>query len=204
MTIEEIESRFKEISNINENLSQNLIKKNKTIKQRVSTNKQKSREFGEVFTPLYLVDIMVYTKLNDINQYSHTFDFCSSFGIFTIRLMRILYNKYQMNVEEWLKNCHTFTEIQAESCAKLVYIFGPNINLYCGDSTYINYANEDERGILFWNETTKKWEHDEWVDKIIQNDIIKNNKDYLTFVFNNYKDRNKLVKFLKSIPKSNK
>lgn len=203
MTIEEIENRFKQISNLGDiDLSASLIKKEDYQKQQANTDKKKSDQFGEVFTPLYLVDIMLYSRLQGINENSFTCDLCGGYGQFTIRLMRILYNKYHMNVEEWLKNQHTFTEIQAESCAKLIYIFGPDITLYCGDTK--NITDQDEgRGIFFFNEATKKWEHDEWVDKIIQKQTIKNNKDYLTFVFNNYKDRNKLAEFLKSIKTKN-
>ena len=200
MTIDQIETRFKEIANLHDiDLSKSLLKKSDYPVQQVKTRKDKSKEFGEVFTPLFLVDIMILMKFKDLNVESKTCDLCAGYGQFTIRLMRMLYNKFHMNVEDWLKNVHTLTELQMESCAKLVYIFGPDINLYAGDSLKLEYSDENDKGILFFNEETKKWYNNELVDELIHKDIVKNNLKLLIFVFENNTNSEKLQKLLDRI-----
>ena len=191
--IEQIESRFKEISNLPDiDLSKSLIKKTDYPIQQVKTRKDKSKDFGEVFTPLFLVDIMIYLKFKELTPETITCDLCAGYGQFTIRLMRILYNKFKINVEDWLKNIHTLTELQMESCAKLVYIFGPDINLYAGDSLKLEYSDENDKGILFYNEKEKKWYNNEIVTKLIHIPIVKNNLKILTFIFENNTNKKKL------------
>lgn len=52
MTIDQIETRFKEIANLYDiDLSKSLIRKSDYPIQQVKTRKDKSKEFGEVFTP---------------------------------------------------------------------------------------------------------------------------------------------------------
>ena len=137
---------------------------------------------------------MIHMKIKDINPQSKTCDLCAGYGQFTIRLMRILYNKFHMNVEDWLKNVHTMTELQMESCAKLVYIFGSDINLYAGDSLKLEYSDENDKGILFFNEENKRWYNNKLVDELIYKNIVKNNLKLLIFIFENYKNENKLLK----------
>ena len=195
MTINQIETRFKEVANLqNIDLTKSLIRKADYPIQQVKTRKEKSKAFGEVFTPLFLVDAMIYMKFKDITPQSKTCDLCAGYGQFTIRLMRILYNKFKMDVEEWLKNVHTFTELQMESCAKLVYIFGPNINLYAGDSLKLNYSDENESGILFFDEENKKWYNNKLVDELIHKNVVKNNLKLLIFIFENNTNIDKLKK----------
>ena len=195
MTIDQMEKRFKEIADLhNIDLTKSLIRKSDYQIQQVKTRKDRSKEFGEVFTPLFLVDIMILMKFKEINIKSKTCDLCAGYGQFTIRLMRMLYNKFHMNVEEWLKNIHTLTELQMESCAKLVYIFGPDINLYAGDSLKLEYSDENDKGILFFNEETKKWYNNEFVDELIHIKYVKNNLKLLTFIFENNQNSEKLQK----------
>ena len=173
MTIDQIETRFKEVAKLYDiDLTKSLIRKKDYPIQQVKTRKEKSKEFGEVFTPLFLVDIMIYMKFKEINPKTKTCDLCAGYGQFTIRLMRILYNKFHMNVEDWLKNVHTMTELQMESCAKLVYIFGSDINLYAGDSLKLEYSDENDKGILFFNEENKRWYNNKLVDELIYKNII--------------------------------
>ena len=195
MTIDQIEKRFKEITELHDiDLTKSLIKKGDYKVQQVKTRKEKSKNFGEVFTPLFLVDIMILMKFKEMTPETKTCDLCSGYGQFTIRMMRMLYNKFHMNVEEWLKNVHTLTELQMESCAKLVYIFGPDINLYAGDSLKLEYSDENDKGILFFNEETKKWYNNELVDELIHIKRVKNNLQLLTFIFENNKNSKKLQK----------
>ena len=193
MTIDQIEKRFKEITELHDiDLTKSLIKKADYKVQQVKTRKEKSKNFGEVFTPLFLVDIMILMKFKEMTPETKTCDLCSGYGQFTIRMMRMLYNKFHMNVEEWLKNVHTLTELQMESCAKLVYIFGPDINLYAGDSLKLEHSDENDKGILFFNEETKKWYNNELVDELIHIKRVKNNLKLLTFIFENNQNSEKL------------
>ena len=195
MTIDQMEKRFKEIADLhNIDLTKSLIKKADYKVQQVKTRKEKSKNFGEVFTPLFLVDIMILMKFKEMTPETKTCDLCSGYGQFTIRMMRMLYNKFHMNVEEWLKNVHTLTELQMESCAKLVYIFGPDINLYAGDSLKLEHSDENDKGILFFNEETKKWYNNELVDELIHIKRVKNNLQLLTFIFENNQNSEKLQK----------
>lgn len=195
MTIDRIEKRFKEITELYDiDLTKSLIKKADYKVQQVKTRKEKSKNFGEVFTPLFLVDIMILMKFKEMTPKTKTCDLCSGYEQFTIRMMRMLYNKFHMNVEEWLKNVHTLTELQMESCAKLVYIFGPDINLYAGDSLKLEYSDENDKGILFFNEETKKWYNNELVDELIHIKRVKNNLQLLTFIFENNQNSEKLQK----------
>lgn len=195
MTIDQIEKRFKEITELHDiDLTKSLIKKADYKVQQVKTRKEKSKNFGEVFTPLFLVDIMILMKFKEMTPETKTCDLCSGYGQFTIRMMRMLYNKFHMNVEEWLKNVHTLTELQMESCAKLVYIFGSDINLYAGDSLKLEHSDENDKGILFFNEETKKWYNNELVDELIHIKSVKNNLQLLTFIFENNQNSEKLQK----------
>lgn len=202
MTIDQIEKRFKEITELHDiDLTKSLIKKVDYKVQQVKTRKEKSKNFGEVFTPLFLVDIMILMKFKEMTPETKTCDLCSGYGQFTIRMMRMLYNKFHMNVEEWLKNVHTLTELQMESCAKLVYIFGPDINLYAGDSLKLEYSDENDKGILFFNEETKKWYNNELVDELIHIKRVKNNLQLLTFIFENNQNSEKLQKLKERLNK---
>ena len=195
MTIDQIEKRFKEITELHDiDLTKSLIKKADYKVQQVKTRKEKSKNFGEVFTPLFLVDIMILMKFKEMTPETKTCDLCSGYGQFTIRMMRMLYNKFHMNVEGWLKNVHTLTELQMESCAKLVYIFGPDINLYAGDSLKLEHSDENDKGILFFNEETKKWYNNELIDELIHIKRVKNNLQLLTFIFENNQNSEKLQK----------
>ena len=195
MTIDQIEKRFKEITELHDiDLTKSLIRKDDYKVQQVKTRKEKSKNFGEVFTPLFLVDIMILMKFKEMTPETKTCDLCSGYGQFTIRMMRMLYNKFHMNVEGWLKNVHTLTELQMESCAKLVYIFGPDINLYAGDSLKLEHSDENDKGILFFNEETKKWYNNELVDELIHIKHVKNNLQLLTFIFENNQNSEKLQK----------
>ena len=195
MTIDQIEKRFKEITELHDiDLTKSLIKKTDYKVQQVKTRKEKSKNFGEVFTPLFLVDIMILMKFKEMTPETKTCDLCSGYGQFTIRMMRMLYNKFHMNVEEWLNNIHTLTELQMESCAKLVYVFGPDINLYAGDSLKLEHSDENDKGILFFDEETKKWYNNELVDELIHIKYVKNNLKLLTFIFENNQNFEKLQK----------
>lgn len=106
--------------------------------QQVKTNKKKSQQFGEVFTPLWLVDAMIkQSKLNDFKK--STLDLCAGYGQFSIRLLRFFKNKFDdFDIKQYLKNNHYFCELQISSCYKLLKIFGYSINLFIGDANKLH------------------------------------------------------------------
>lgn len=167
MEISTIESRFKEVTGLlNVDLSQPCIPK--SIDSRQKTSKDETKLLGYVPTPLWLVDEMLEPEIEKLTLDSRTCDACAGCGQFTIRLMRKMYNKIrEMGASEdkanvwiekvWLSKLHYFTEFQFSNVAKLIYIFGPQINVYAGDSLNMKYSGEDEHGLLFFNEKGKKW-----------------------------------------------
>ena len=167
MSIETSESRFKEVTGLT-HLDLSVPHFSKGDNQQQKTTKQQFRDFGWVCTPLWLVDEMIEPQIPNLTLTSRTCDACAGCGQFSIRLMRKMYNKIlEMGASEdkanvwiqkvWLSKLHYFTEFQFSNVAKLVYIFGPQINVYAGDSLNMKYAKENERGLLFFNEKRKEW-----------------------------------------------
>lgn len=167
MDIELSESRFKEVTNLYE-IDLTLPSIPRGLDSRQKTSKESTKTLGFVPTPLWLVDEMLEPEIDKLDFNSTTCDACAGCGQFSIRLMRKLYNKFlgmgviKEKVDCWIEKCwlqkqHYFTEFQFSNVAKLVYIFGPNINVYVGDSLNMKYAKENESGLLFFNENRKEW-----------------------------------------------
>ena len=165
--IESIESRFKEVTGLT-HLDLSTPHFERGDDQQQKTTKQQFKDFGWVCTPLWLVDEMLEPEILNLTLTSTTCDACAGCGQFSIRLMRKLHDKFiKMGVVEekvnswvtkvWLPKLHYFTEFQFSNVAKLIYIFGPNINVYVGDSLNMKYAGEDDKGLLFFNPKEKKW-----------------------------------------------
>lgn len=165
--IESIESRFKEVTGLT-HLDLSVPHFSKGDNQQQKTTKQQFRDFGWVCTPLWLVDEMIEPQIPNLTLTSTTCDACSGCGQFSIRLMRKMYNKIrEMGASEdkaniwiqkvWLSKLHYFTEFQFANVAKLIYIFGPQINVYAGDSLNMRFAKANEQGLLFFNEKRKSW-----------------------------------------------
>ena len=162
-----IEFRFKEVTGLTDiDLTFPTIPKN--LDSRQKTTKEETKVLGYVPTPLWLVDEMLEPEMDKLDFNSTTCDACAGCGQFSIRLMRKLYNKFlgmgviKEKVDCWIENCwlqkqHWFTEFQFSNVAKLIYIFGPQINVYAGNSLNMKYAKENERGLLFFNEKQKQW-----------------------------------------------
>lgn len=166
-TIESIESRFKEVTGLT-HLDLSTPHFQKGDNQQQATTKDEYKKFGFVTTPLWLVDEMLEPEIPNLTLTSTTCDACAGCGQFSIRLMRKLHDKFvKMGVAEekvnawvtkvWLPKLHYFTEFQFSNVAKLVYIFGPSINVYVGNSLNMKYSGEDESGLLFFNPKEKKW-----------------------------------------------
>ncbi len=166
-SLDDIENRFKVVTGLTSlNLSVPHFEKGDNQQQK--TTKEQYRDFGWVCTPLWLVDEMLAPEIPNLKLDSKTCDACSGCGQFSIRLMRKFHYKLldmgvpkekadKFILEHWLPKNHWFTEFQFSNVAKLVYIFGPNINVYVGDSLNMRYSEENETGLLFFNPKTKKW-----------------------------------------------
>ena len=86
--VENVESRFKDVANLDGDFS--LMPMPKEYHLQVTTNKAKSDTFGEVFTPIWLVDSML-ERVSDYdwrNQNKVTLDLCAGYGQFTVRMIR--------------------------------------------------------------------------------------------------------------------
>ena len=164
MNIEQIESRFKEIAKITEDISYYPIPRMTTNTQ-TTTNKVKSDTFGEVFTPLWLVDEMI-DRVSDSDwkdQSKTTLDLCAGYGQFTIRLIRKKYTLLgdSFDINSFLTQTHHFSELQLDSCYNLLYIFGADINLFIGDSRELPKLNSTAKGIWVfrnscWSDITEE------------------------------------------------
>lgn len=171
LTLETIESNFLKIADLNLDLSIFPIKQ--TNSTQVKTNKEKSKNHGEVFTPIWLVDKMIMKSLkNRQAKFPNTFlDLCAGYGQFSVRWLRLLKKIYdkknkEFNVEQILKEQIYFSELQLSSCYKLIQIFGvENINLFIGDATCLNKLTEESyRGVYIFSKKKNKWIN---IDKII-------------------------------------
>lgn len=197
--ITEIEKRFKEVTQLADiNLSKYPIKKDDYDNQQQKTSKEAAKERGYITTPIFLVDAMIALKYKELTPELQTCDLCAGeAGQFTVRLMRMLYNKFHMDVKEWLKNNHTLIELNLSACAKLVYIYGPNINLYCGDALKINLVGEEDTGIIFFNGS--EWKSNKLINELLQYKVVQNSIKLLDFIFNNYEDEKKLQTLLEKL-----
>lgn len=193
--IRDIEKRFKEVTNLQEmDLSKYPIRKSDYQNQQQKTSKESAKERGYITTPIFLVDTMIALKYKELKPTLQSCDLCAGeAGQFTIRLMRMLYNKFKMNVLDWLKDYHTLVELAPLSCAKLVYIYGPNINLFCGDATKLGLAKEEDKGILFFD--GNEWKENRLVNELIQEKIVYTSIKLLDFIFENHNNESQLLKF---------
>lgn len=187
MKLEEMEKRFCEITNLDVTLSTFPFYKSTHKEQKQETIEEFNKKYGFVPTPIFLVDAMICMEQKKISPSSITCDFCAGCGQYTIRLLRYLrfvYKNKFMDVDGFLRNNHYMTELQLSNCACLVYIFGPNINLYVGDSMNLKYSDEEDKGILFFNKDKKIWEQKEAVNNLIFK--YEDNLNALVDVFKNY------------------
>ena len=179
--VEEIEKRFLEISGIDCDLSKFPLTPD-DIKNNIKVDKEKSNQYGEVFTPLWLVDKMILkATIKKLHSSKSTLDLCAGWGQFTIRMIRALTNyDKDFDVYKWLKENHTFIELQLESAYKSLTIFGIDINLLIGDALKIKEVR-NWNGIYIYKNYWKKipliW---------LQKNISSNEKEFIEESFNKY------------------
>lgn len=150
--LENIEERFKDVANLEGDLS--LIPMPKEYHLQVKTDKEKSDTFGEVFTPIWLVDAML-ERISDYdwrNSKKTTLDLCAGYGQFTIRMLRKKFDLMgeNFNIRNFLFSTHYFSELQYSSCYKLLHIYSPKINLFIGDAKELKSLPENCSGIYIF------------------------------------------------------
>ncbi len=182
--IEEIESRFLEISGIQCDLTKFPLSPD-DIKNNIKIDKEKSDQYGEIFTPLWLVDKMILkATVEKLYQSKSTLDLCAGWGQFTIRMIRALINyDSSFNVHEWLKKNHTFIELQLESAYKLLCIFGIDINLLIGDALQIENVRKWE-GVNYFDNYWKPIPND-W----LKTEIVNNEETFVKIFLEKFKDK---------------
>ena len=156
--LQEMELHFKEATGLKGDLSKSDISRDD---MQVETDEEKSDKHGEVFTPIGLVDEMIERIPRHTWKQSDrtTFDLCSGYGQFSIRMLRKRYGYIgeAINIPEILFEYHLFAEIQPGSCFRLLYIFGEEIRLLIGDVSEMGkLPDEAEYGIWVYNK--ERWE----------------------------------------------
>ena len=164
-----IESRFLQVAELEGDIA--LFPLTKENHLQVVTDKDKSNKFGEVFTPLWLVDEMI-NRVSDYdwkNPNTTTLDLCAGYGQFTIRMLRKKYSVLGDNfdVYKFLKSypdeirkksaTHSFSELQLSSAYKLLFIFGSRINLFIGDSRMLSILPDGTKGIWYYCTKSNNW-----------------------------------------------
>lgn len=150
-----VEERFKVVCGIGGDLSHYPLTSKDDIQ--FETDKEKSREFAEVFTPLHIVDQML-DCVPQMSKDTSNLDLCSGYGQFTIRMLRNLYLKHRgLNILKYLKEQHYFAELQLSSCFKLLWTFTTDINLYIGDALKLNKLPMNAKGIWYYVEDLDQW-----------------------------------------------
>jgi len=168
-TISAIEERFKEVSKVEGDLSIYPLEPAEGLLTK--GNSEDSEQFGEVFTPLWLVDRMLdKVSPRRLRREIDTLDLCAGYGQFTIRLLRkkqTLLGR-EFNLRRFLysgpriRASHYLSELQVRSCYKLLYIFGANRdqypNLFIGDARELGKTPKICKGIYFYSEYKGEWE----------------------------------------------
>ena len=187
--VEEIEERFLEVSGISCDVMKKFPLDETYIKNNISVNKEKSDQYGEVFTPLWLVDQMILkATVKKLHSSESTLDLCAGWGQFTIRMIRALANyDKDFDVYKWLKENHTFIELQLESAYKLLTIFGTDINLLIGDALEIQKVtkwNEINYFDNYWKSIPNEW---------VKSEIANNEETFVQRFLEKFKERKQVV-----------
>ncbi len=119
MTLEQIESKFKEYYKIDCDLSVFPITQPNLKPEQ---DKKRSKELGEVFTPIDIVDEMISKISPDQNLL--VLDLCCGLGVFGVRWLRYLHNNIpNFELEKYLLNKLHFLDIDESNCQKVEDIF---------------------------------------------------------------------------------
>lgn len=151
-----LEERFKVVCSSDWNLSKYPLTDKDDVQ--FNTDKDKSRIFAEVFTPLHIVDQMLDT-VPQMTMWTRNLDLCSGYGQFSIRIIRKLVEVHgsEFNVGKYLMNNHFFAELQVSSCYKLMSIFSTAINLFIGDALKLGKLPANAKGIWVYLDALDEW-----------------------------------------------
>lgn len=176
--IHSIEKRFCEVTGIDTDMSVERIYDENTQQK---TTEEDRKNYGFVTTPLWLVDNMIYSLIENETAYQGKtyLDLCSGCGQFSVRLIRILWHKYKrnniddrnnsnFNLGKFIHEKLYFSELNPESVAKLFYIFKNKINIFIGDSTLLDKTPDECHGAMFYNKESKTWKNNEDFDNEIE------------------------------------
>ena len=197
--IDSIENRFKEVTGIDTDLSKFPIEDSGSIHQK--TEKGDIDKYGFVTTPINIVDQMVLSMIEKTAGCSYSellgksfserrkllwekdgyIDLCCGCGQFGIRILRAFANlSYQdnghlddnFNVSKFLYENLCFAELNPESVAKVIYVFGGILTLMIGDASKVNLKGNPQ-GLLFYREGM--WQrYDEFTKNVF--DILQSDK----------------------------
>ena len=156
--LEVFEDRFKVVCGLGGDLSKYPLTKNDDV--HFDTDREKSRAFAEVFTPLHIVDEMLDIMPDKgMTNMTSNVDLCSGYGQFSIRMLRKLYKEHgeSFKIANYLQKRHQFAELQLSSCYKLLWIFTPQINLAIGDALQLGKLPRGARGVWYYLESLGEW-----------------------------------------------
>jgi len=175
-----LEERFKVVCSSDWNLSKYPLTDKDDIQ--FNTDKDKSRIFAEVFTPLHIVDQMLDT-VPQMTMSTRNLDLCSGYGQFSIRIIRKLLkvHREEFKVGKYLMNNHFFAELQVSSCYKLMSIFSTAINLFIGDALKLGKLPANAKGIWVYLDALDEWVNVTGFVKTLFNKISPNKKAALIY-----------------------
>jgi hypothetical protein len=180
--LNEIERRFRKVTGYKGALSQYPLSKSSGF----ATNKDKSRDFAEVFTPPHIVDKMLDSVPN-LSSSTKNLDLCAGHGQFTIRMLRKFSQVKGFDVLKYLKTKNFFAELQLESCYKLLWVFGTGINLAIGDALQLKTLPHNWRGVWLFVENAGIWVN---ITKIVESEVQGNVEDLELFPYNSGEEKN--------------
>lgn len=158
--LEAIERRFKEATGLSGDLGRYPVEKGSGLE--FITDRDKSRDYAEVFTPPYMVDRMLATvPAGGMTSSTRNLDLCAGHGQFTVRILRKLYEEEgeSINLKRYITERHFFAELQPSSCWKILWVFSGLVNLAIGDALKLGRLPSGWRGVWLYVEGL-----DEWVD----------------------------------------
>ena len=195
-TMEDIESRFKQVTGITADMTVFPITDGTGAQQK--TDKKDVRKYGYVTTPLDLADSMVvdmiektagcsYEELPSSDGMEHVLkdsyiDLCCGCGQFGIRILRAVVNATRgmdgFSLQQFLRGNILFAELNPECVARAIYVFHGDLNIMIGDARKLNTHGETE-GLLFYIDG--KWQRcEDFTDAV--NRILSSGSDWQTMV----------------------
>lgn len=118
------------------------------IKNNLTPKKEEKNKFGEVFTPIELINDILDKLPTDVwmNKNLKWFDPCAGIGNFFVvvfyRLMDSLKDEIDDDIsrKKWIiKNMFYMAELNEKNCEVLKQVFGDEANIFCGDTLKMKF-----------------------------------------------------------------